>query len=157
MIIESEYTLNLSEEENTSEDENENITEGKADNTSETEDDDASANADDFEDQKHSEKFKYSYEQIQKIADKSEKMSFNRLKHHYRKLENPTEVSRIRKYIAKGSTNFEKSELARDFVWKKFQLARSKYLPVKDEDLKDGVYKNLKKLNWKTLRVVTSG
>lgn len=35
-----------------------------------------------FEDCKYSEKCKYSYEQMQKIADKSEKMSFNSLKHH---------------------------------------------------------------------------
>jgi hypothetical protein len=136
LIIETEYTLDLSEDENTSEGENENISKGEDDNTSKSEDNNASESDDDFEDCKYSDKCKYSYEQMQKIVDKSEKMSFNSLKHHYRKLKNPAEVSRIRKYIAKGGTNFQKYELIKDFVWKRFQLAGSKYLPVKDEDLK---------------------
>ncbi|CAF4094316.1 unnamed protein product, partial [Rotaria sp. Silwood2] len=128
LVIETEYTLDLSEDEDISESENDNIAEGEDDNASESEND--------FEAQQHSEKYKYSYEQMQKIVDKSERMSFNTLKHQYRKLKNPTEVSRIRKYIAKGGTDYQKYELIKDFVWKKFQLARSKYLPVKDEDLK---------------------
>ncbi len=51
-------------------------------------------------------------------------------------MKNQAEVSRIRKYIAKVGIDFHKYELIKDFVWKKFQLARSKYLPVKDENLK---------------------
>jgi hypothetical protein len=128
LIIETEETLDVGEDENTSESENENTSEGDDDNASEIEDD--------FKDWKHSDKCKYSYEQMQKIADKSEKMSFNSLKHHYRKLKTPAEVIRIREYVAKSDTNSQKYELIKDFVWKKFQLARSKYLPVKDEDLK---------------------
>ncbi|CAF1458077.1 unnamed protein product, partial [Rotaria sordida] len=121
LIIEIEHTLDLSEDENTSEDDDEN--------TSESEDG--------LEDFRRSNKCKYSLEQMQKIVDKSKKkMSFNSLKHHYTKLKNPTEVSRIRRYIAKGATDFEKYELIKDFVWKKFQLGTSKYLPIKDEDLK---------------------
>ncbi|CAF0865105.1 unnamed protein product, partial [Rotaria sordida] len=117
LIIETEHTLDLSEDENVSEDEDDNTSEGEGDNTSESEDYKASESEDDFEECKHSDKCKYRYEQMQKIADK-------------------TEVSRIRKYIAKGGTDFQKYELIKDFVWQKFQLARSKYLPVKDEDFK---------------------
>jgi len=110
LIIETEETLDVSEDENTSKSENENTSEG--------EDDDASESEDDFKDWKHSDKCKYSYEQMQKIADKSEKMSFNSLKHHYRKLKNPAEVSGIREYVAKGCTDFQKYELIKDFVGK---------------------------------------
>ncbi|CAF1022124.1 unnamed protein product [Rotaria sordida] len=103
LIIETEHTLDLSEDENTSEDEDDNTFEGEDDNTSESEDYKASESEDDFEECKHSDK---------------------------------SEVSRVRKYIAKGGTDFQKYELIKDFVWQKFQLARSKYLSVKDEDLK---------------------
>ncbi|CAF2627160.1 unnamed protein product [Rotaria sp. Silwood2] len=77
-----------------------------------------------------------SWEQLQKLANKGEKMSFNSLKQHYKKLNNSTEVSRTRRYIAKGGTDFQKYELIKDFVWKRFHLARSKYLPINDKDLK---------------------
>ena len=51
-------------------------------------------------------------------------------------MKNPTEIPRIRKYVAQGDTDFHKYEMIQDFVWKKFQLARSRYLPVKDTDHK---------------------
>ena len=130
LVIGTEYILDLREGEN------ENVSEGEDDNTSESEYNNASDSEDDFEDWKHSEKCKYSYEQMQKIVEKSEKMRFNSLRQLYKKLKNPTEVSRIRKCVAKGGTNFHKYGMIQDFVWKKFQLARSRYLPVKDIDLK---------------------
>ncbi|CAF4434127.1 unnamed protein product [Rotaria sp. Silwood2] len=108
LIIETKHTLDLREDES--------ISEGENENTSEGEDDDTSVSEDDFEYCKHSDKCKYSYEQMQKIADKSEKLSFNSLKYHYKKLKNPVEVSRIRKYIANGGTDFQKYELIKDFV-----------------------------------------
>ena len=58
LIIETEYTLDLSENENASEGENENVSEGEDDNTSESEYNNASDSEDDFEDWKHSEKCK---------------------------------------------------------------------------------------------------
>ena len=115
----TEYTLDLSEDENASEGENENVSEGEDDNTSESEYNNASDSEDDSEDWKHSEKCKYSYEQMQKIREKSKKMRFNSLRQLYKKkLKNPTEISRIRKYIAKRGTDFRKYEMIQDFVWK---------------------------------------
>ena len=55
---------------------------------------------------------------MQKIVEKSEKMRFNSLRQLYKKLKNPTEVSRMRKYIAKGGNDFHKYEMIEDFVWK---------------------------------------
>ena len=72
LIIETEYTLDLSEDENASEGENENVSEGE-DNTSESEYNNASDSEDDFEDWKHSEKCKHSYEQMQKMWRKVKK------------------------------------------------------------------------------------
>ena len=63
-------------------------------------------------------------------------MRFNSLRQLYKKLKNPTEVSRIRIYVAKRGTDFHKYEMIQDFVWKKFKLGRSRYLPVKDIGLK---------------------
>ena len=47
---------------------NENVSESEYDNTSESEYNNALNSEDDFEDWKHSEKCKYSYEQMQKIV-----------------------------------------------------------------------------------------
>ena len=73
---------------------------------------------------------------MQKMVEESEKMRFNSVRQLYEKLKNPTEVSRIRKYVAKGCTDFHKYEMIQNFVWKKFQLIRGRYLPIKDIDLK---------------------
>ena len=87
LIIETEYTLDLSDDENASEGENENVSEGEDDNTPESEYNNASDSEDDFEDWKHSEKCKYSFEQMQKILEKSKKMRFNSLRQLYKKIE----------------------------------------------------------------------
>ena len=76
-----------SEDENASEGENENESEGEDDSTSESECNNASDSEDDFEDWKHLEKCKYSYEQMQKILEKSKKMRFNSLRQLYKKIE----------------------------------------------------------------------
>ena len=76
-----------SEDENASEGENENESEGEDDSTSESECNNASDSEDDFEDWKHSEKCKYSYEQMQEILEKSKKMRFNSLRQLYKKIE----------------------------------------------------------------------
>ena len=67
---------------------------------------------------KHSEKCKYSYEQMQKIVEKSEKMRFNLLRQLYKKLKNPTEVSHMRKYITRCGNDFHKYKMIEDFFWK---------------------------------------
>ena len=74
LIIETEYTLDLSEDENASEGENKNVSEDEDDNTSESEYNNASDSEDDFEDWKHLEKCKYSYEQIQKFSRKMKRL-----------------------------------------------------------------------------------
>ncbi|CAF3332820.1 unnamed protein product [Rotaria sp. Silwood2] len=61
LIIETEHTLDLSESENTSESD------------------------DDFEDFRHPEKCKYSYEKMQEIAKKSETQALKTLRHQYKK------------------------------------------------------------------------
>ncbi|CAF4490563.1 unnamed protein product, partial [Rotaria sp. Silwood2] len=120
LIIETEYTLDLSEDENTSE--GEMIIDWKMKVILKSPIIQANINT--------------VMSKCKKIVEQSEKMSFNSLKHHYRKLKNSAEVSHIRKYVAKGGTNFQKYESIKTFVWRKFQLARNRYLPVKDEDLK---------------------
>ena len=50
LIIETEYILDLDEDENASEDKNENVSEGEDDNTSESECNNASDSEDDFKD-----------------------------------------------------------------------------------------------------------
>ncbi|CAF3589063.1 unnamed protein product [Rotaria sp. Silwood1] len=84
LIIEIEHSLDLSKNES------------------------ASESADDYEDFKHPEKCKYSYEKMKEIAEKNEKQTFNTLRHRYRKIKHPAE----------------------------FQLTRSTHLPVKDDNLK---------------------
>ena len=82
-----EGILPLNEDEIASEGENENVPEGEDDSTSESEYNNASNSEDDFEDWKHLEKCKYSYEQMQKILEKSKKMRFNSLRQFYKKIE----------------------------------------------------------------------
>uniref|UniRef100_A0A914Z051 Transposase n=1 Tax=Panagrolaimus superbus TaxID=310955 RepID=A0A914Z051_9BILA len=80
---------------------------------------------------------KYSKEQWIEIIEKYNTMTFTRLQHLYRKLKDRHEIIRMKSYLTKGGTTFQKYEKIDEFVINEFIKWKQDFQIVHDRDLVD--------------------